>query len=69
MAKSKGIETDIFGYPKAKSVLVNEREKDVFGYPVSKGVLATKFVKESRAEMAEDIDPLYNDTIKALEKY
>ena len=55
-AKYRGIDTDIFGYPKAKSIIVSERKTDIFGYPISKSVLPKSFVEVSRAKKLKEPD-------------
>ena len=46
----------MFGYPKAKSIIVSERKTDIFGYPISKSVLPKSFVEDSRAKKLEEPD-------------
>ena len=57
-AKSSGIDTDMFGYPVAKSISMfeSERKTDIFGYPISKSVLPKSFVEVSRAKKLEEPD-------------
>ena len=57
-AKSRGVDTDMFGYPVAKSISMfeSERKTDIFGHPISKSVLPKSFVGVSKANKLEEPD-------------
>ena len=73
-AKLRGIDTDIFGYPVAKSIIESKRKTDIFGYPTAKSVLPKSFVEVSRAKKLvepgqEMIDAIVNNSMISFKKW